>query len=130
MPARQTDSPISRTPSMNDRKTLEERAAMTDIERLRHSSAHVMATAILKIWTEAQFDYGPPCENGFYCDLDRPQRITPDGFAKVEGERKKVAKENQKFERKVSGRDEAKGLAQSGRLDGLTERPGNVSRFK
>ena len=42
-----------------DRKTLEERAQMSDIERLRHSCAHVMATAILKLWPDAQFAYGP-----------------------------------------------------------------------
>ncbi len=48
----------------DDRKTLEQRAQMTDIERLRHSAAHVLATAILKIWPEAQFAAGPPVENG------------------------------------------------------------------
>ena len=48
-----------------ERKTLEQRAQMTDLERLRHSAAHVLATAILKIWPEAQFAAGPPVENGF-----------------------------------------------------------------
>ena len=42
-----------------ERKTLEQRAQMTDLERLRHSAAHVLATAILKIWPEAQFAAGP-----------------------------------------------------------------------
>src|SRR5437762_3120300 len=42
-----------------ERKTLEERAQMTDLERLRHSASHVLATAILKIWPEAQFAAGP-----------------------------------------------------------------------
>ena len=41
-----------------DRKTLEQRAQMTDLERLRHSASHVLATAILKIWPEAQFAAG------------------------------------------------------------------------
>jgi hypothetical protein len=40
------------------RKTLEQRATMTDIERLRHSVSHVLATAILKLWPEAQFAAG------------------------------------------------------------------------
>lgn len=115
---------------MNDRKTLEERAAMSDIERLRHSCAHVMATAILKLWPDAQFAYGPPIENGFYYDFDMKHRITPDDFEKIEAEMKKIAKDNQKFEKKVISREEAKALAESGRLGGLTERPGNVSRFK
>lgn len=115
---------------MNDRKTLEERAQMTDLERLRHSSAHIMATAILRLWPNAQFAYGPPVENGYYYDFDLDHRITPDDFPKIEAEMKKIAKENQKFERKVVSREEAIALAQSGRLGGLTERPGNTSQFK
>ena len=115
---------------MNDRKTLDERQQMTDLERLRHSCAHVMATAILRIWPDAQFAYGPPIENGFYYDFDMKHRITPDDFEKIEAEMKKIAKENQKFEYKAISRDEAKAMAESGRLGGLTERPGNPSRFK
>ena len=49
----------------DERKTPEMRATMTDLERLRHSASHVLATAILKIWPEAQFAAGPPVENGF-----------------------------------------------------------------
>lgn len=114
-----------------DRKTLEERAQMSDLERLRHSAAHVMATAILRLWPNAQFAYGPPIESGFYYDFDLPDhRITPDDFEKIEAEMKKIAKENQKFERVVISREEAKVLAESGRLGGLTERPGNRSVFK
>ncbi len=115
---------------MNDRKTLDERAAMSDIERLRHSCAHVMATAILRLWPDTQFAYGPPVENGFYYDFDMQHRVTPDDFEKIEAEMKKIAKENQKFEKRIISRDEARALAQSGRLGGLTERPGNASRFK
>ncbi|TAE78474.1 MAG: threonine--tRNA ligase [Verrucomicrobia bacterium] len=115
---------------MSERKTLEERAQMTELERLRHSCAHVMATAILRIWPDAQFAYGPPIENGFYYDFDLKHRITPDDFEKIEAEMKKIAKENQKFEYKAITRDEAKAMAESGRLGGLSERPGNPSRFK
>ncbi len=113
-----------------DRKTLEERAQMTDLERLRHSSAHVMATAILRIWPDAQFAYGPPIESGFYYDFELSHRITPDDFEKIEAEMKKVAKDNQKFEYKAISREDAKAMAESGRLGGLHERPGNPSRFK
>lgn len=115
---------------MSDRKTLDERQQMTDLERLRHSCAHVMATAILRIWPDAQFAYGPPIENGFYYDFDLSHRITPDDFEKIEAEMRRVTKENQRFERKVLNRDEAKAMAESGRLGGLSERPGNPSRFK
>jgi threonyl-tRNA synthetase len=115
---------------MNDRKSLDERAAMSDIERLRHSAAHVMASAILRIWPDAQFAYGPPIDSGFYYDFEMTHRITPDDFEKIEAEMKKIAKENQKFEKRSLSRDEAKALALSGRLGGLAERPGNPSRFK
>ncbi len=115
---------------MNDRKTLEERAQMSDLERLRHSCAHVMATAILKLWPDAQFAYGPPVESGFYYDFDMKHRITPDDFEKIEAEMKKIAKDNQKFEKRVITRDEAIAHAKSGRLGGLTERPENESTFK
>jgi len=69
---------------MSDRKTLEERHQMTDLERVRHSAAHVMATAILRIWPDAQFAYGPPIENGFYYDFEMQHRITPDDQGKPE----------------------------------------------
>jgi threonyl-tRNA synthetase len=115
---------------MSDRKSLEERHQMTDLERLRHSCAHVMATAILRIWPDAQFAYGPPVENGFYYDFDMAHRVTPDDFERIEAEMRKIAKENQKFERRTLTRAEAVAMAQSGRLGGLSERPGNPSRFK
>jgi threonyl-tRNA synthetase len=115
---------------MNERKTLDERQQMTDLERLRHSCAHVMATAILRLWPDAQFAYGPPIENGFYYDFDMQHRITPDDFEKIEAEMRKIAKDNQKFEFKAISREEAKAMAESGRLGGLSERPGNPSRFK
>jgi threonyl-tRNA synthetase len=113
-----------------ERKTLEQRAQMSDIERLRHSCAHVMATAILRLWPDAQFAYGPPIENGFYYDFQMQHRITPDDFEKIEAEMKKISKENQKFEWKGISREEAKAMAESGRLGGLSERPGNPSIFK
>ena len=76
-----------------DRKTLEERHQMSDLDRLRHSCAHVLATAISRIWPDAQFAAGPPVEGGFYYDLDLDHRITPDDFPAIEAEMKKVVKE-------------------------------------
>jgi threonyl-tRNA synthetase len=112
-----------------ERKTLEQRAQMTDIERLRHSAAHVLATAILRIWPEAQFAAGPPVENGFYYDLDMPHRISPEDFEKIEGEMKKEIKANNVFERIVLSRDEALKMAESGALGALGPR-GEASKFK
>jgi threonyl-tRNA synthetase len=114
----------------DDRKTLQQRHQMSDIERLRHSAAHVLATAILRIWPEAQFAAGPPVENGFYYDLEMPQRISPDDFVRIEEEMKKEIKANHPFEKTIVSREEAMRLAKSGRLGGLSERLGNDSKFK
>jgi threonyl-tRNA synthetase len=112
-----------------DRKTLEQRAQMTDIERLRHSAAHVLATAILKLWPEAQFAAGPPVENGFYYDVDLPHRISPEDFEKIEAEMKKEIKANHPFEKMEVSRDEALDLGKKGRLAALGDR-NEPSKFK
>ena len=103
---------------------------MTELERIRHSAAHVLATAILRLWPDAQFAAGPPVENGFYYDVDLAHRISPEDFPKIEEEMKKEIKANQPFEKKVATREQAMQDAQNGRLGGLTERPGNPSKFK
>jgi threonyl-tRNA synthetase len=112
-----------------ERKTLEQREQMTDLERLRHSASHVLATAILKIWPEAQFAAGPPVENGFYYDVDLPHRISPDDFEKIEAEMEKEIKADHPFERIEVSRDEALELGKKGRLAALGERP-EPSKFK
>src|SRR4051812_35498959 len=102
---------------------------MTDLERLRHSAAHVLATAILKIWPEAQFAAGPPVENGFYYDLELPHRISTDDFEKIEAEMKKEIKANHPFERIEVTRDEALKMGKEGRLAALGDR-NEPSKFK
>jgi threonyl-tRNA synthetase len=111
------------------RKTLEQRAQMTDIERLRHSAAHVLATAILRIWPEAQFAAGPPVENGFYYDLELGHRISPEDFGRIEEEMKKEIKANHVFERVEISREEALAMAERGELAALEAR-GVPSKFK
>src|ERR1700694_5670843 len=113
----------------DERKTPEMRAQMTDIERLRHSTAHVLATAILKIWPEAQFAAGPPVDNGFYYDVDLPHRISPEDFEKIEAEMKKEIKANHPFERMEVSRDEALEMGKKGRLGALSDR-NDPSKFK
>ena len=103
---------------------------MTELERIRHSAAHVLATAILRIWPEAQFAAGPPVENGFYYDVDLPHRISPEDFPRIEAEMKKETKANNSFQRVEVSRDEAVALAERGALASLGERPGSTSKFK
>src|SRR5438477_11815897 len=112
-----------------ERKTLDDRGKMTELERIRHSCAHVMATAILRLWPEAQFASGPPVENGFFYDVELPHRISPEDFPKIEEEMKKEIKANHPFEKQVVTREQALHDAESGRLGGLGERPA-PSKFK
>jgi len=114
---------------VEERKTPEQRATMTDLERLRHSASHVLATAILKLWPEAQFAAGPPVDNGFYYDVDLPHRISPDDFEKIEAEMKKEIKANHPFERMEVSRDEALALGKKGRLAALSDRD-QPSKYK
>ena len=90
------------------RKTLEERNQMSDLERLRHSCAHVLATAVLRLWPDTRLDIGPPTAEGFYYDFDLAHRFSPEDFETIEAEMKKVTKENQTFERSTKTREEAK----------------------
>jgi len=127
--AEENQNPLPAQPNP-ERKTLDDRAKMTELERIRHSCAHVMATAILRLWPDAQFAYGPPVENGFYYDMELSHRIAPEDFEKIEAEMKKEIKANNTFEKLVVTRDQAIKDAESGRLGGLAERPGNASKFK
>jgi threonyl-tRNA synthetase len=113
-----------------ERKSIDDRNKLTELERLRHSCAHVMATAILRLWPDAQFASGPAVENGFYYDVDLQHRISPEDFPAIEAEMKKEIKTNHTFEKVVVTREQAVKDSESGRLGGLTERPGNPSKFK
>src|SRR5881296_3270941 len=105
----------------SERKTLDDRAKMTELERIRHSCAHVLATAILRLWPEAQFAAGPPVENGFYYDVDLPHRISPEDFQRIEEEMKKEIKANHVFQKEVVSREQALSDAQSGRLAAVAD---------
>jgi threonyl-tRNA synthetase len=117
-------------PANPERKTLDDRNKMSDLERIRHSCAHVLATAVLRMWPDAQLAYGPPVETGFYYDLEMPHRISQEDFEKIEAEMRKEIKANNVFQKIVVPREQAIKDAQSGRLGGLAERPDNASKFK
>ena len=112
-----------------DQLNAPDRPPMTELERIRHSCAHVLATAILRIWPEAQFAAGPPVENGFYYDLELPHRISPEDFEKIEAEMKKEIKANHAFERWRSRATKRSTLANRGELAPLGASP-QPSKFK
>ncbi len=88
-----------------------------------------MATAVVRLWPNAQFAAGPPVENGFYYDLEMDHRLCPDDFEAIEAEMRKIVKENQTFERESVTREEALELAETGRLAALSPR-GVPSKYK
>lgn len=78
------------------------------LEVLRHSAAHLMADAILRIFPKAQLTIGPVVEDGFYYDIYFPEgKITPEDFPKIEAEMARITKEAKPFVRCVSGYDDA-----------------------
>ena len=102
---------------------------MSPLEEIRHSAAHVLATAVLRLYQDTQLDIGPPTDSGFYYDFDSEIPFTPEVLQQIEEEMGRVIKENQRFERLEVSRDEAVSMIQEmkqteyklGRLDDIPE---------
>lgn len=80
------------------------------LEILRHSTAHLMAQAVKRLYPNVNLGVGPVIEGGFYYDIDVEEAITPDDLKKIEKEMKKIVSENLEVVRKEVNRDEAKKL--------------------
>ncbi|MGD0879112.1 MAG: threonine--tRNA ligase [Anaerolineales bacterium] len=85
-----------------------ERYEDTQLYRIRHSAAHVMAQAVLEFFPETKFTIGPPIENGFYYDFDLPQPITQEDLEKIEKRMRQIIAGGHPFVRKVVSADEAR----------------------
>ncbi|MFJ5766698.1 threonine--tRNA ligase [Lysinibacillus sp. NPDC093210] len=86
------------------------------IEVIRHSTAHLLAQAIKRIYPNAQFGVGPVIENGFYYDIDLPESLVPTDLQKIEKMMKRIVQENIEIHRKEVSRAEAKQLFQHDKL--------------
>lgn len=69
------------------------------IDTMRHSCAHVLASAILEMYPEAKFGVGPVIEHGFYYDIDLATKLTPNDLTRIEKRMKKIIQRNEPFER-------------------------------
>ncbi|MHB7916502.1 threonine--tRNA ligase [Staphylococcus borealis] len=78
------------------------------LEVLRHSTAHLMAQALKRLYGDVKFGVGPVIDGGFYYDFDMDEKVSSDDFEKIEKTMKQIVNENHKIERKVVSRDEAK----------------------
>lgn len=110
---------------------------MTPLEEIRHSTAHILAAAVLRLYPETKLDIGPPTDSGFYYDFDSSIPFIPEILEKIEAEMKKIIKENQRFERMEVSREEAKKIISDmgqqtyklGRLDDIPDEE-NISFYR
>ncbi len=75
--------------------------------KVRHSTAHVMAQAVLEKFPDAKYAIGPAIENGFYYDFDLPRTLTPEDLDEIEKRMKQIVKGNFTFQKEVLSADEA-----------------------
>ena len=73
-------------------------SAAPDLEKMRHSCAHVLAQAVLEMFPDAKLGFGPAIENGFYYDFELPRTLIPEDLPILEKKMKHIIKQNQKFE--------------------------------
>jgi len=85
-----------------------ERYEDSELYRIRHSCAHIMAQAVLEMFPEAMYTIGPPIENGFYYDFDLPRTITPEDLQIIEKRMRQVIAGKHAFHKKVVSADEAR----------------------
>jgi threonyl-tRNA synthetase len=86
----------------------EERYEESQLYRIRHSAAHVMAQAVLEFYPETKYTIGPPVENGFYYDFDLPQPIVLEDLEKIEKRMRQIIAGNHAFVKKVVSAEEAR----------------------
>lgn len=79
------------------------------LDILRHSTAHLMAQAVKRLYGNVKLGVGPVIENGFYYDIDMEHKLTPDDLPKIEAEMRNIVKENLDIVRKEVSREEAIG---------------------
>ena len=90
---------------MSDKKSEYEQS---QLYRIRHSTAHIMAQAVLEKFPDGKVAIGPPIEDGFYYDFDLPRPLTPDDLEAIEKRMRGIIQGKEAFERKVISADEAK----------------------
>ncbi len=86
----------------------DERYEDSQLYRIRHSAAHVMAQAVLEFYPETKYTIGPPIENGFYYDFDLPEPITQEDLEKIEKRMRQIIAGGHAFVKKVISAKEAR----------------------
>ena len=101
---------------------------MQKIEEIRHSLAHVLASAVMEYWPKTKLAIGPSIENGFYYDMETPRPLAPADLEKLESRMREIIKENQKFVGKKVTKITAKKLFKQSpyKLEIIKELPGTT----
>ncbi|MBG9691326.1 threonine--tRNA ligase [Lysinibacillus sphaericus] len=98
-------------PIMEDAQiTLYDASSKEGIEVIRHSTAHLLAQAVKRLYPHARFGVGPVIENGFYYDIDIADTLTPSDLQQIEKTMKQIVRENVQIKRREVSRNEAKKL--------------------
>jgi threonyl-tRNA synthetase len=87
---------------------VQEKYEETQLYRIRHSAAHVMAQAVLELFPDGKVTIGPPVENGFYYDFDLPRNLTPEDLEQIEKRMRQIVQGKHDFVKKVISADEAR----------------------
>src|SRR5512136_3100977 len=87
---------------------MKERYEDSELYRIRHSAAHVMAEAVLEMFPQAKYTIGPPIESGFYYDFDLARPLTPEDLEKIEKRMRQIIAGHHKFVRKAVSAEEAR----------------------
>jgi threonyl-tRNA synthetase len=86
----------------------EERYQESELYRIRHSAAHVMAQAVVELFPDAKYTIGPPVENGFYYDFDLPRSLTPEDLQVIEKRMRQIIAGKHEFRKEVLSSDRAR----------------------
>ena len=86
----------------------QERYEESELYRIRHSAAHVMAQAVMEIFPEAKYTIGPPVEDGFYYDFELPRSLTPEDLGGIEKRMRQIIAGQHEFRRQVVSAGEAR----------------------
>ncbi len=103
-----------------------------NVETIRHSAAHVMAEAVLKLFPGTKLGIGPPIEDGFYYDFQFPKPVLPEDLPAIEKEMRRIIAANAEFVRKEVSKDEARKLfaEQPFKLDLIEALEGTISTYE
>ncbi|MCL5611072.1 MAG: threonine--tRNA ligase [Chloroflexi bacterium] len=87
---------------------VQEKYEESQLYKIRHSAAHIMAQAVLEIFPDGKVTIGPPVENGFYYDFDLPRNLTPEDLEKIEKRMRGIIQGGFEFKKTIVSAEEAR----------------------